>query len=258
MRMRRLLYIMLILTEMGPYAAIASDCGGACADTPQVAVQVSEGQSFGLSEMMLISGVRTYVAQRLSVKESELKVKLTNMPSLGGFILPEDILEVKEGGQGGLLGRSSFLVSIRRGIKTVASQWITAEVLVRQEVVLAAASLKRHHLIHRNDLALQAVYLSRPIEFYAATPEALVGKRMIRSVDQGAPISMDIVEEAPLIYKGDRVSLLINEDGFSISTMGLAKEDGFPGQQIAVMNLDSKKVVYGNVQDAATVKITLR
>ncbi len=257
MRMRRLLYIMLILSEMGPYAAIASDCIGACADTPQAAVRMTEGPSFGLSEMMLISGIRTYAAQRLSVKESELKVKLTNMPSLWGSISPEDILEVKEGSQG-LLGRSAFLVSIRRGLKTVASQWVTAEVLVRQEVALAAASLKRHHLINRGDLTLQAVYLSRPLELYAEAPEALVGKRMVRSVDQGVPISMDIVEEAPLIYKGDRVSLLIQEGGFSISTIGLAKEDGFLGRQIAVMNLDSKKVVYGRVQDAATVKITLR
>ena len=57
------------------------------------------------------------------------------------------------------------------------------------------------------------------------------------------------------IRKGDRVILLAENHLFKITTLGETKEEGRKGERIKLINLSSKKEVYGRVINSNTVQI---
>ncbi len=71
------------------------------------------------------------------------------------------------------------------------------------------------------------------------------------------PIRGDQLEIAPLVRRGDRVTITVRSKGLQIVTSGKAKQDGQLGEMIRVMNLESKKNVYAEVVNAGDVLIVL-
>ena len=57
------------------------------------------------------------------------------------------------------------------------------------------------------------------------------------------------------VRRGDVVQLLAESDHLKISTRGIAKEDGCPGERIRISNLRSRKIVYGQIIDARTARV---
>jgi flagella basal body P-ring formation protein FlgA len=68
---------------------------------------------------------------------------------------------------------------------------------------------------------------------------------------------LDAVEDAPVVQRGDRVTLRVQHGNLTIVATGRAKEDGRVGRQIAVANDGSRKIVYGRVVDASTVAVEM-
>lgn len=207
------------------------------------------------AEAQIRAAIRAYLAERLASNENDIRVRLFRPPE--GAFETADGFEIKEGGRGGLLGRVVFLVSSRQNGKPAAHQWVTAEVEMIRSVVVSARPLRRFHVIGPDDIEIRSVAVTRTGEPHLSDPDALVGKRVVRSVASGRPISIEMVETAPVIRPGDRVTLVVETGGLRIATMGRAKEEGFLGRAMAVVNLDSQKTIYGEVIDAATVRVTL-
>ncbi|MBI3803027.1 MAG: flagellar basal body P-ring formation protein FlgA [Nitrospirae bacterium] len=201
------------------------------------------------------AAIQRYVAGYLGSKEEEIRVRLLREPE--GEWAAGEILEVKEGSRGGLLGRVVFLVSARTNGKPAGYQWITAEVEMIRSAVVSVRSLRRSQVIAPGDLEVRSVGVVRAGEPYVVDPEVLIGKRLVRSIGPGVPISLEMVEATPLIHPGDRVTLLVEAAGLRIATVGRAKEEGFVGRSMAIVNLDSQKTIYGEVVDASTVRVIL-
>lgn len=201
------------------------------------------------------AAIRSYVAGRLASNERDIRVRLVQPPE--GESAPGEVVEVREGTPNGLLGRVVFLVSFRPSGKPIGYQWVTAEVEMIRPVVVSVRSLRRSEVIKPEDLEIRSIGVVRAAGPYLADPSMLIGKRVVRAVAPGMPISLEMVETAPLIRSGDRVTLVVETGGLRIATVGKAKEEGFLGRSMAILNLDSRKTIYGEVVDASTVKVTL-
>lgn len=68
-------------------------------------------------------------------------------------------------------------------------------------------------------------------------------------------LTEDMVEMPPTIKQGSVVKLFIKSSGFRIVTKGLAQQTGYTGEVIKVKNLDSKKILYGEIIDSNRVQI---
>lgn len=154
-----------------------------------------------------------------------------------------------------LTGRVVFVLTMRQAGGQPFVQWVTAEVVRIQRVVVAKSLLKRHEVIDAEDLEMKEIRLRGRRQSFETNPEALIGKRTIRSLKKGTAIRMDLVEEAPLILRGDRISIVLESQGLKISTLGKAVEDGLHGERIKVVNLDSKKIVVGEVIGQGRVRV---
>jgi flagella basal body P-ring formation protein FlgA len=83
----------------------------------------------------------------------------------------------------------------------------------------------------------------------------VLGKRTTLSINNNEILRAGMVEVPPTIKKGDRVILLIENPHIKITTFGESKEEGRRGDRVKLINLSSRKEVYGKVLDANTVRI---
>lgn len=79
--------------------------------------------------------------------------------------------------------------------------------------------------------------------------------RISRSVGEGQVIYARNIEPLPLICRGDEITLKYKGDYIQLQVPALALNDANQGDSIKVQNLQSKKKVYGSVQDSQTVVV---
>lgn len=77
--------------------------------------------------------------------------------------------------------------------------------------------------------------------------------QVIRPLGANEAISTTDLKPLSAIKKGEKITLVYNKGGIHLSVLVEAMEDGALGDTILVRNLDSKKQIYGKVQDKDTV-----
>lgn len=133
--------------------------------------------------------------------------------------------------------------------------WVTAQIKVQGEVVVVRKPLGRYQRIAQDDLLLKTMDLSQIPPDAIRQIASVVGKRTTRSVFPKAVLREALVESPPVLKRGDLVTILAESQGLKITTQGLTKEKGRPGERIRVLNIDSKKMIYARVLDGGTVKV---
>lgn len=77
--------------------------------------------------------------------------------------------------------------------------------------------------------------------------------QVIRPLGANEAISTTDLKPLSAIKKGEKITLVYNKGGIHLSVLVEAMEDGALGDTILVRNIDSKKQIYGKVQDQNTV-----
>ncbi|MBI1822277.1 MAG: flagellar basal body P-ring formation protein FlgA [Nitrospirae bacterium] len=199
--------------------------------------------------------IRHYVSDRLSVPESEIEVRLAtsiNEPSSPG--LSEKEYSIHEGNPGLLLGHTVFLINSLKTPEGSRPQWVVADVERIYSAIVPVHPLKKFQIVQPEDVEIKQVHSSsreEPVRYLAKT----VGKRVTQQVMPGIPLTEALLETAPLFHTGDRVTLLVETGSVVITAPGRAMEEGFKGKIISAVNLESRRVVYGEALDGKTIKI---
>ncbi len=122
-------------------------------------------------------------------------------------------------------------------------------------VVAVRNGLRRHQELGEKDVLLVKKDINLiPPDAITEVKEAL-GKRMTLSLNGQEILRQSMVEAIPLVKKGDRVLIIIDNERFKITTLGEVKEEGRRGEWVKLMNISSKKEVSGRVIDAHTVLV---
>lgn len=152
-------------------------------------------------------------------------------------------------------GNISFTSIFRVNGKTVKKARGAALVEIWAEVLTPKYYLPRYHEIQERDLQWVHRNISHLPPDLLTDIKDLLGKRTVISINPGEVIRSGMVEFPPLIRKGERVILLVENQQFKITALGEAKEDGRKGERVRLINLSSKKEVSGRVLDTNTVQI---
>ncbi len=83
----------------------------------------------------------------------------------------------------------------------------------------------------------------------------VVGLRVTYPIGAGAPLAARNVARAPLVAKGENVTLVANGSGFEISVPGRAEQDGYEGDLIAVKNSRTGAVLKGRLERGKIVSV---
>jgi len=110
-------------------------------------------------------------------------------------------------------------------------------------------------MITEADVMLKPLDRSRLPRNFVSDLQEVLGKRTKRRIPAGTVLRPDLVDLPCLIRRRDVVTIIARANGLEISTLGEARQRGRLGDRIRVVNLDSKKNVYGRVMDKNTVAV---
>lgn len=131
----------------------------------------------------------------------------------------------------------------------------SARIDIYADVLVPRHFLKMHHEIQADDIQFINKNIAGLPQDVITEKKEVLGKRTTLSINNPEVLRLSLVEDPPLVNKGDRVILLIEDDHFKITALGEAKEVGRKGDRIKLINLSSKKEVYGRVLDGNTVQV---
>ncbi len=132
--------------------------------------------------------------------------------------------------------------------------YVSARVRHRGPVVVTTRALARGAVISAGDLRVTRKDVSTTPGSAIQDPDRAIGKRLRRPVSAGAVLTENLLEEVPLIRRGQRVELVAGSGMLSVRMTGRALSDGAAGQRIRVRNVKSRKVVEGVVDPAGFVR----
>ncbi len=130
-----------------------------------------------------------------------------------------------------------------------------AQVEIYAWVVVAKNYLPKHKIIKESDVHLVYRQINKyPADVLTEIKEA-IGKRTSLHINAWEVLRKSMVEVPPLVKKGDYVTLLAENEGFRITTVGEVREEGRQGDMVKVLNISSKKEIFGRVLDSQTVQV---
>lgn len=124
-----------------------------------------------------------------------------------------------------------------------------------KNVVVAKRNIKKGDVVSGDLVRMETVETTRlTVESFDSVDE-VVGKVASRSISSGNVVTKDVVKNISAVKKGDSVIILIGTAGFEIASKGICQQNGGFGDLVRVVNVDTKKVLYGNVINGGTVRI---
>ena len=121
--------------------------------------------------------------------------------------------------------------------------------------VVAARRLERGHVITPGDLKPARISLDLVKEGALTDPAQAVGQSCRRRISPGRAVTERDLVPPKVIQRGDMVTIIAQTGALKVSTRGQAKQDGAIGDNIMVMNLNSKKTVPATVVASGAVKV---
>lgn len=129
-------------------------------------------------------------------------------------------------------------------------------VRVFEYVAITKRKIARNQRLNKGNVFMARRETTKIRGLAFSSREDLTGKIATVSIRPYTILTEDMVEMPPTIKQGSVVKLFITSSGFRIVTKGLAQQTGYTGEVIKVKNLDSKKILYGEIIDSNRVQIT--
>lgn len=152
-------------------------------------------------------------------------------------------------------GNLSVSLVFRTKGKEVGKTKVNARVDITLPVLVTAHYLGKHHEIQTKDVQWASRSLSLLPQDVISDVKEVLGKRVLLAINKGEVLRKGMVEDPPLVKRGDRVRLLVENHQIKITTVGEIREEGRKGDRVRLVNLSSKKEVIGRVIDEHTVQI---
>lgn len=194
------------------------------------------------------------LAQRMDAKGADFELHSVNAGH--DLVLPAGRLETKV----------HFLGKTRKGLvparlefwvngSLAAKRRVTGTVDLYAKVVVAKMGLARRQVLELEDVEVVRRRLNDINGAVASFPEEVVGLRTRVPVAMGEVLLLTRLERAPLIRRGDIVSMIYTAGRLKVIAKGRAEQTGYKGGNIKLINMASKREVYGKVLDSGTVLV---
>jgi flagella basal body P-ring formation protein FlgA len=195
---------------------------------------------------MLAEAYLAEVRSRLGSRAAQTEIH--NIQTGRDRVIPEGDLHLKVRlFSDQIMGRVPGQIEVRVDGRTVAKVRASAQVDIYGELLVAARSMPRHHVIEPEDVRLVRANLSEVGNTAASDPEQLVGMRTRTALGMGEAVELRALERAPLIKRGEIVTMVCNQGEMKITARGEAQQTGYLGSRIKLTNLASKRPVFGRV-----------
>lgn len=211
-------------------------------------------ESIEVSSQKIEEIVKRFILKKVPWNPKQVSIKVSDTKGIT-LAAGNITYEVVPRGREDYLGATNLLLVFMVNGKEEKRLRVTAHIDVSKEVVLSNRPLKRHSIITQEDIRLEKRNLAELTPDVITDPLEVIGKRTRRAIDPNAPLKLNSLEVAPLVKRGDLVTIVAETDVLKITTQGVVIEKGCKGEVVRVINTGSRREVYARVVDSRTVKV---
>ena len=146
------------------------------------------------------------------------------------------------------------------GVSCTQPRW-TVYVPVNIETELAVLvprkAASRGSALTAGDVEPRRLVVPGLADTYIRDPGQLAGRHLKNAVAPGTPLSVDLLEADILVKRGQRVTLVVQVGGIEVRAQGEAIGNATPAGRVRVLNLDSRRIVEGQVESSDRVRVSL-
>ncbi|WP_444756956.1 flagellar basal body P-ring formation chaperone FlgA [Pseudomonas sp. A014] len=135
--------------------------------------------------------------------------------------------------------------------------FVPAQVKLFRDVVVMTRPLKRESVIGEGDAALRERDVSTLGQGFLSELDQAVGMKLLRPTVLDQVLTLQQLEQADVIRKGDHVVITARSGGLSVRMPGEALSKGGLTEQIRVRNLNSQRVVKATVVGPGQVEVAM-
>ena len=125
-------------------------------------------------------------------------------------------------------------------------------------VLITTGPIKAGEQFSSDRLSTETRDISTLDEMPLESPTVLQGKVATHFIPSGRMLTASLAQAPPAIHVGDHVEIQITKGPVILETDGVARENGYAGKSIRVMNSDSRKIVSAVVIDSTTFAMGIK
>jgi flagellar basal body P-ring formation protein FlgA len=152
-------------------------------------------------------------------------------------------------------GRIPIILEIRVDDEFKKRIRINTKVLVSQKVVKTVRAVRRGDILSNDEIKVETIQTERPLRNAITNINSALGYEATRNILIGKILIPNFIKKPALGNRGDKILIMAQKGSMTITTPGILKEDGYENAMVRVLNMDSKKIIYGRLVDSNTVKV---
>ncbi|CAM2789141.1 flagella basal body P-ring formation protein FlgA [Legionella steigerwaltii] len=137
------------------------------------------------------------------------------------------------------------------------SLYVPVKITVLKTIYVAKRALLKGSRLTQDDIYQTEMDVQKLNSGYFTEKDLLIGQICKKNIPPNSPLNPHNIEAAKLINKGERVSIVLNDNNLTVSMEGVAMEEGSLGETIKVRNLSSKKIIEAQVSAAKKVNVII-
>lgn len=159
--------------------------------------------------------------------------------------------------QGNPLTRQNNTLKLECNDQKHWSIFVGVSISTFKKVWVTSQTLPRNHRISQNDLELREIQTNQSRHGYFINKNNLVGMKLRRALQAGDIIYPSVLSPPKVVERGDTVVISAISPTISVEMLGTAMSDGKLGQQIAVKNKKSNRVIRATVVAKGKVSVPM-
>ncbi|KTC89699.1 flagellar basal body P-ring formation chaperone FlgA [Fluoribacter dumoffii] len=210
------------------------------------------------SPEILSNKIEQYIRNELaSYNEGKILVTADKIDSrLNLRACAEDHLIVFNPYQAPILNTSTMGIKCQE-IDNRWSLYVPVKITVLKTIYAAKRPLLKGTRVTENDIYQTEMDVQKLNHGYFSEKDLLIGEVCKQNIPQNSPLTPNNIEAAKLIHKGERISIVVNDNNLTVSMDGVSMEEGSLGETIKVRNLSSKKIIEAQITGAKKVNVII-
>jgi len=164
-------------------------------------------------------------------------------------------LRVVPGSNDERMGRRMFQLAVTVNGKPWKTIEVLADITATIDVVSLNRSVKSEELIGAEDVKIASVRIHQLNHPFITDQEEAIGKGAARPLQADTALRPLFLKKPLIVKKGDRVIIEARRGGLSIHTYGVTKSNGYLGETIMVVNVDSGRELRGKIVASGLVQV---
>jgi flagella basal body P-ring formation protein FlgA len=209
----------------------------------------------GSESMGLVkSAVNQFYFDRFQKEADKISIKFMRFPQRLGKIKADDELIIRSNFGVDKLGYQTIWIHQYRNDKFETKFPVSVELKLRQKALIALKRIRRGEKISQDNCKIEEVLIDKSMHTFAE-PNLNAHMETNRMINSGSVILKRMLREPPLLRRGEKIRVQIENSGFCITTVGKLKEDGILNEVVTVECEPYKKQMKGVLKNQNLVVV---